>query len=75
MNETLTIAAFVLGATQIVKDLGWVNGQYLKLLAVAFGALATYLSLYMPELYASLSAMLVATGVTGTVSFINEQRQ
>lgn len=73
MESTLTIAAFVLGMTQVIKDGGFITGQWLKLVAVALGAFATFLSLYYPELWQQLSAILVSVGVTGSVSFVNEQ--
>lgn len=75
MNETLTIGAFVLGMTQIVKDSGFVQGKWLQLVAVALGAFATLVSVYYPEVWTQLSGILLSAGITGGVSFINEQRQ
>lgn len=71
--DTLTISAFVVGATQLVKDYGLVQGRGLQLVAVAFGAFATYLSLYQPEIWLQLSSILLAVGATGTVSFVDER--
>lgn len=75
MNETLTIGTFVLGMTQIIKDSGYVQGKWLQLVAVALGAFATLVSVYYPEAWMQLSGILFAAGITGGVSFINEQRQ
>ena len=73
MENTLTITAFVLGMTQIVKDMGWVSGQYLKLVAFALGGFATLVTMYYPEVWASLSEVFIAVGVTGGVSFVDER--
>lgn len=75
MNETLTIGTFVLGMTQIIKDSGYVHGKWLQLVAVALGAFATLVSVYYPEAWMQLSGILFAAGITGGVSFINEQRE
>jgi len=73
MNETLTVTAFVLGMTQVVKDLGWVSGQYLKLFAFVLGGFAAFVTLHYPEVWAQLSDVLIAVGVTGGVSFVDER--
>lgn len=72
--ETLTVSAFVLGMTQLVKDSGFVTGQWLKLVAVVLGAFATFVSMNYPDVWQQLSNILLAVGVTGTVSFLNEKR-
>ncbi len=73
MENTLTITAFVLGMTQVVKDLGWLSGQPLKLLAIVLGGFATFVTLYYPEVWEQLTAVLIAVGVTGGVSFVDER--
>lgn len=74
MESTITIGAFVLGVTQIIKDFGLVRGQYLKLVAVLLGALAMYLTVYRPETWETVSSICLAAGITGSVSFIDERR-
>ena len=74
MESTITIGAFVLGVTQIIKDFGLVRGQYLKLVAVLLGALAMYLTVHRPETWEAVSSICLAAGITGSVSFIDERR-
>jgi hypothetical protein len=73
MNETLTIGTFVLGMTQLIKDSGYVQGKMLQLVAVVLGAFATLASIYYPDVWAQLSGILLAAGITGTVSFADEK--
>lgn len=70
METGLTVTAFVLGVTQLVKDWGLVKGQYLQLVAIALGGLATWLIMYQPELWDVLSNIFLAAGITGTVSMV-----
>ena len=74
MESTITIGAFVLGVTQIIKDFGLDRGQYLKLIAILLGALAMYLTVYRPETWETVSSICLAAGITGSVSFIDERR-
>lgn len=71
--DSLTIGAFVVGFTQIIKDHGLVQGKALQLVAIALGAVATYLTQYQPDLWNSLSTVLLAVGATGAVSFVDER--
>jgi len=72
--ETLTVGAFVLGMTQLIKDTGLVKGQALKVLAVLIGGVATYVSIYHAGIWDQISILLISLGVTGSVSFVNERR-
>ena len=74
MQETLTIGAAVLGITQIIKDTGYVDTKWLQLVAVGLGAIFTLASLYYPEIWRDITGVLIAAGITGGVSFVNEQR-
>ncbi len=71
MNSSLTIGAFAIGATQLVKDLG-LQGQWLKLVCVAAGAIATYMTIYQPMLWANLSGLLISAAATGGISLIHD---
>lgn len=71
--DTLTIGAFVVGTTQLIKDYGVVQGKSLQLVAIGLGAIATYLTQYQPELWAQISTLLLAIGATGAVSFVDER--
>jgi len=70
MQEPITILGFVVGGTQIVKDLGFVSGNWLKAVAVILGGVATYLTVYEPMLWEQLTGLIVAIGGTGGVSYI-----
>ena len=72
MGTELTVTAFVLGVTQIIKDIGLVQGKYLQIVAIALGGAATWLIMYQPELWASLSNIILAAGITGTVSLVKQ---
>lgn len=73
MENALTIGAFVFGLTQMIKETGYVKGEWLKLVAIVLGAIGTFISMYYPEMWQQLSAILIAVGVTGGVSFTNEK--
>jgi len=75
MNEPLTITAFIIGITQLVKDTGIITGQTLKAVAIIAGGVAGYMSLYQPEMWASISSLIYALTATGLVSFVDERRK
>jgi len=70
--EELTLAAFVIGGTQVVKDLGLVNGQWLKAVAVVLGGLGGYLVTFDPALWEQMTGLVVALSGTGGVSFLKQ---
>ncbi len=74
MDSPLSIAAFVIGVTQLSKHLG-VQGRWLMTVATLAGALATWLSTYQPALWASLSTVLIGLTTTGLVSFADDRIQ
>lgn len=71
--DTVTIGAFVVGMTQIIKDYSGIRGEYLKFVAIALGGIAAYLTQYYPELWSQISTILLAVGATGSVSFMDER--
>ena len=73
--EQLSIAAFVLGATQIVKSLGILPKKWTPVVAILLGGGATYLSLYQVDLWQQLSLFLIGLTTTGLVSFGKELRK
>lgn len=72
MDAPLTIAAFSLGTTQLVKKLG-VQGNWLILVCLLCGAVASYMTMYQPEIWANMSHILIALSTTGVVSFVDDR--
>lgn len=72
MDSPLAIGAFTIGATQLLKKAG-VSGNWLILVCVLAGGLASYMTAYQPELWAKLSELLVALTATGLVSFTDDR--
>ena len=72
MESTISLAAFVIGMTQLVKDTGLVKGNWLRVVAIAFGGLASYLFQYHPQLWLGMSEVIIAASATGLVSFGHE---
>ena len=70
--ETLSIGAFVIGATQIIKSMQVLPAKCTPAVAVLLGAGATYLSLNQVELWAQVSTFLIGLTATGLVSFTKE---
>ena len=69
----MTVVGLTLGLTQLLKDAGFVTGQSLKVLAVLIGGIATYASIYHPEIWAQITPILHAIGITGGVSFLDSR--
>jgi hypothetical protein len=74
MTEPLTIGAFVVAVTQLLKDLGIIAGNTTKIAAILIGAAATYTMVYMPELWSGISEFLIGLTATGLISFANEYK-
>jgi hypothetical protein len=72
--ETVTLAFFVTGATQLAKKLG-VSGDWLVLAAVLAGGLYAYLTTYQPALFSALSGLLLAATASGNVSLLKDLAQ
>ena len=70
--ETLSIGAFVVGATQIIKAMGIFPSKFTPIVAILLGAGATYISLNQVELWTQISMFLIGLTATGLVSFGKE---
>lgn len=70
--ETLSIGAFVIGSTQIIKSLGILPKSLTPVIAILIGAGATYLSMYQVDLWQQMSLFLIGLTTTGLVSFGKE---
>lgn len=75
MNESLSIAAFVLGVTQIVKKTELIPARFTPLIATLLGGAATYLSVYQADLWSNVSALLIGLTTAGIVSFGKEVKK
>jgi hypothetical protein len=60
---------FTIGITQWFHDLGF-TGWSLKFIGVGVGAVAAYLSLFVPDLWAAIAQMATGFTATGGVSFL-----
>lgn len=74
LNSKLSLAAFILGATQLTKKLG-LEGNQLILAAFAWGVFAKLMMVYAPEVWAGLGEVLIALTLTGLVSFVDDRIQ
>ena len=72
MESSLSIAAFIVGMTQLVKSTGLVKGNWLRFVSVAFGAFAAYMFQYEPELWLGFSEIWIALSATGLVALGKE---
>jgi hypothetical protein len=72
--ETISLAIFCTGVTQLAKKLG-LQGNILVLVCVAAGAVYTYLSTYQPGLWQTLEGVLLAAGFAGNVALVKEIAQ
>ena len=75
MENSLSILAFVVGFTQLIKDTKIVKGQWLKLVAIGLGGLGSYLFQYHPNLWIGMSEVILAASATGIVSFAGELKK
>jgi hypothetical protein len=72
MTEVLSISAFVVGVTQIIKTSQLLPARFTPLVATLVGGAATYLSMYQADLWANVSIFLIGLTTTGIVSFGKE---
>jgi hypothetical protein len=72
MTEVLSITAFVVGVTQIIKKTELLPARFTPLVATLLGGAATYLSMYQTDLWANVSIFLIGLTTTGLVSFGKE---
>ena len=75
MNESLSIAAFVLGVTQIIKKTELIPARFTPLIATLLGGAATYLSVYQVDLWSNVSSLLIGLTTAGIVSFGKEVKK
>jgi|TARA_R100001530_G_scaffold18915_3_gene16078 hypothetical protein len=73
--EVLSISAFVVGVTQIIKKTGMLPSNYIPAVATILGGVATYLSVYQVDMWANISLYLIGLTATGLVSFGKEIRK
>ena len=74
MTEALSISAFVIGVTQLIKGTEVIPHRFIPLFATLLGGGATYMSMYQVELWANISLFLIGLTTTGLVSFGKEIR-
>lgn len=75
MESSLSIIAFTVGFTQLIKDTGVVKGQWLKIVAICLGGLGSYLFQYHPNLWIGMSEVILAASATGLVSFAGDLKK
>lgn len=73
--ETLSIGAFVIGVTQIIKTTDLLPTRFIPAVATLVGAVATYLSMYQVDLWSNISVFLIGLTTTGLVSFGKEIKE